>query len=143
MDLFETPELLPKEVQDIINNFNEKEQSYDNCSKLVEDLEKVGYTCDYGLDGVPYDLKEMETFDFHLDTKVTTWMRTNFEVKAKSLEEAKQKAIEFHEQGNTSSIGWVEIENAYEPITLEDNGFEPTEEMFEKSGESIWDNTKQ
>lgn len=142
MDLFETPELLPKEVQDIINNFNEKELSYENCQRLVEDLEKVGYTCEYGLDGVPFDLEEMETFDFYVDAKVITWMRTNFEIKAKSLEEAKLKAVEFHKKGKTLDLPWNEVEGTYEPISLEENGFESTEEMYEVSGEFIWDNTQ-
>ncbi len=59
MDLFETVELLPKEVQEVINNFSEKDNDYENCAKLVEELEEVGYTCDYGLDASPYDLKQI------------------------------------------------------------------------------------
>ena len=60
MDLFETPELLPKEVQDIIEKHSEMDTTYENCNTLIQDLEKVGYTCDYGLDGVPYELKKIE-----------------------------------------------------------------------------------
>ena len=37
----------------------------------------------------------MKTFNFYLDTKVTDWYRTDFEIEANSEEEAKQKAIEF------------------------------------------------
>jgi len=59
MDLFETVELLPMEVQEVINNFSEKDTTYENCAKLVEELEAVGYTCDYGLDASPYDLKQL------------------------------------------------------------------------------------
>jgi len=43
----------------------------------------------------------MKTFNFYLDTKITTWMRTDFEIEANSLEEAKLKAIEFHNESNT------------------------------------------
>ena len=50
-DLFETYETLPKEVQEIIND--------NNCQDLIEALERVGYTCDYGLDASPYDLKKL------------------------------------------------------------------------------------
>lgn len=59
MDLFEIYETLPMEVQVVINNFSEKDTTYDNCAKLVEELEAVGYTCDYGLDASPYDLKQI------------------------------------------------------------------------------------
>jgi hypothetical protein len=47
------------EVQEAINNFSEKDNDYENCAKLVEELEAVGYTCDYGLDASPYDLKQI------------------------------------------------------------------------------------
>ena len=59
MDLFEIYETLPMEVQEVINNFSEKDNDYDNCAQLVEELEAVGYTCDYGLDASPYDLKQI------------------------------------------------------------------------------------
>lgn len=57
-DLFETPELLPVEVQSVLSKWEDADPSYDNCQQLVEDLERVGYTCSYGLDAVPYDLKK-------------------------------------------------------------------------------------
>lgn len=84
----------------------------------------------------------METFDFYLDTKVTTWMRTKFEIEANSEEEAKKLAIEFHNQGNTGSIGWDEIMDTQEQMSVKENGGEPTEELFNGEGDCIWDNTK-
>lgn len=84
----------------------------------------------------------MATYDFYLDTKVTTWMRTKFEIEANSEEEAKQKAIEFHKESNTSSIGWDEIMDAQEYMSVGDNGGEPTEELFYQDGNCIWDNVK-
>lgn len=83
----------------------------------------------------------MGTFNFNLDTKVTTWMRTPFEIEADTLEEAKKKAIEFHKQGNTGSIGWDEIMDAQEPMTLEENDGQSTEELFDDEGNCIWFNT--
>lgn len=83
----------------------------------------------------------METFNFYVDTKVTTWMRTEFEVEAKNLEQAKKKAIKFHKEGNTTSIGWDEVMDAQEPMSVEDNGGEPTEEMFYDGDLSeVWHN---
>ena len=43
----------------------------------------------------------LTTFNFHLDTKVTTWYRTEFEIEAESLEEATKKSIEFIKKAKT------------------------------------------
>jgi hypothetical protein len=84
----------------------------------------------------------MKTFNFYLDTKITTWMRTDFEIEANSLEEAKLKAIEFHNESNTSSIAWEENMDTQEPMSVEENGGEPTEELFDENGNCIWDNSE-
>lgn len=56
MDLFETPEKLPQKVKDIIDNF-----AFDNitCAEFVKQLNEVGYTCQYGLDNIPYNLTKV------------------------------------------------------------------------------------
>lgn len=59
IDLFENPDDLPKEVQDILNEFAEMSNTYETCAFLVIELEKVGYTCNYGLDAVPYNLTKI------------------------------------------------------------------------------------
>lgn len=82
----------------------------------------------------------MKTFNFNLDTKITTWMRTPFEIEAKNLKEAKKKAIQFHNEGNTGSIGWDEIMDTREQMSVEDNNGQPTEEIFSNREECIWDN---
>lgn len=81
----------------------------------------------------------MKKFSFTLDQKVTAWMRTPFEIEAETLEEAKQKAIKFHQNDNTSSIGWEELLGTKEFLSIEENGGEPTEELF-YNGENIWHN---
>ncbi len=58
-DLFEHYEDLPIEVQKVIDNFNAKGNSYDNCNELIDELNKVGYTCEYGLDASPYNLRKI------------------------------------------------------------------------------------
>jgi hypothetical protein len=58
-DLFEKYETLPLEVQKILSDYDDSDQTYINCDKLVNDLEKVGYTCDYYLDAIPYNLKKL------------------------------------------------------------------------------------
>jgi hypothetical protein len=85
----------------------------------------------------------MKTFDFYLDTKVTTWYRTPFEIEANSLEEAKQKAIEFVKDDEHSSISWEQIDETTEVMSVDENGGESTEELYyETSEKMIWDNTK-
>jgi len=59
IDLFETPEALPKEVQDVLDEFAEMSNCYLTCQFLVLELNKVGYTCDYGLDAIPHSLTKI------------------------------------------------------------------------------------
>ena len=83
----------------------------------------------------------METFDFYLDTKVTGWYRTPFEIEANTLEEAKLKAIEFVKSGETTYISWEQIDDTLETMSVKDNDGESTEELYTYSdGEIIWDN---
>lgn len=56
-NLFEHYEELPQKVQDILLKHMSCED-YNGCEKLVKELESVGYTCDYGLDAIPYDLRK-------------------------------------------------------------------------------------
>lgn len=56
LDLFEHFETLPKAVQKLIEN---EIVGYDLCKKLIVKLEKFGYTCTYGLDGSPIELKKL------------------------------------------------------------------------------------
>jgi hypothetical protein len=85
----------------------------------------------------------MKSFDFYLDTKVTTWYRTPFEIEANSLEEAKQKAIEFVKDDEHSSISWEQIDETIEVMSVDENDGQSTEELYyESSKNMIWDNTK-
>jgi hypothetical protein len=35
------------------------DETYENCNNLITELESIGYTCDYGLDTIPFDLKKL------------------------------------------------------------------------------------
>jgi hypothetical protein len=61
-DLFEQYETLPQEVKNIIDVFNEKETTYPVCEDLINALEEVGYTCEYDLEGVPFNLSVLNSF---------------------------------------------------------------------------------
>lgn len=83
----------------------------------------------------------METFDFYLDTKVTTWYRTPFEIEAETLEEAKQKAIDYVKDDGHSTQSWEQIDDTIQGMSVEENDGESTEELYTYSdGEMIWDN---
>lgn len=61
-DLFEYPELLPANVTEIIERFaNEGQFSYERCDQLIDELNAVGYTCEYGLDAMPYNLQRLHS----------------------------------------------------------------------------------
>jgi hypothetical protein len=55
MDLFETFEELPQVVQNVINAHGE-DFTYASCDVLLLKLKPLGYTFEYGLDAIPYDL---------------------------------------------------------------------------------------
>lgn len=86
----------------------------------------------------------MKTFDYFLDQKVATWYRTRFKIEASNQEEADEKAKEFILLDKHSGISWDEIEGVQELLRPEDNGFQPTEELFQSNGEDeiIWSNFK-
>ncbi len=58
MDLFEQVETLPQEVQDVLKKYENGGLTYEECAKLVIELEFVGYTCEYGLDAEPFNLRK-------------------------------------------------------------------------------------
>jgi len=59
IDLFENYEALPKKVQDLLNTTEDK-QSYEHCKWLLEKLKPLGYTFEYGLDAIPYNLRKIK-----------------------------------------------------------------------------------
>jgi len=59
-DLFNVPyEELPTELVDVLKRHIKGEFTYEECEQLQNDLEEIGYTCDYGLDACPIDLKKI------------------------------------------------------------------------------------
>jgi hypothetical protein len=57
-DLFETPELIPQDVQAILWTFNEDApNTYEELDRVTNELEEIGYTFDYYLDADPYGLR--------------------------------------------------------------------------------------
>jgi len=84
----------------------------------------------------------METFDFYLDTKITTWMRTKFEVEAENPELAWLKAKDMVTSGDTDQISWEEVMDTQEVMTTEENDGFSTQELYTNEGELIYSNGK-
>lgn len=57
-DLFNHVDELPQAVQDLLNSKDECE-SYEDCNTLIEELNELGYTMDYDLDAVGYNLRSI------------------------------------------------------------------------------------
>jgi len=83
----------------------------------------------------------MNEFEFAIDTKQTIWERTNFYIKADSLEEAKEKLSKIVEADGIKGVRemildedlYAENEFMYDTaefITPQENGGMPTEELM-------------
>jgi hypothetical protein len=77
----------------------------------------------------------MKTFEFFLDQKVTTWMRTEFEVKANDLNEAVKIAKQMYDRGDLEQIRWEEILDTKEVLQPSDNDGESTAEIYNMNGQ--------
>lgn len=59
IDLFEYPETWPANLRAILARYMTKEQTYTNLIRLENDLIKIGYSIEYGLDCVAYNLQKV------------------------------------------------------------------------------------
>ena len=60
-DLFEYPETWPANLRAILARYFAKDPSYTNLIRLENELFKMGYSIEYGLDCVAYNLQKVET----------------------------------------------------------------------------------
>lgn len=60
MDLFEYPEKWPAKLRALLFAYITKEQNYTNILQLENDLKKLGYSIQYGLDCVAYNLQKIQ-----------------------------------------------------------------------------------
>jgi hypothetical protein len=58
-DLFEYPETWPANLRAILARYMAKEQTYTNLIQLKIDLKKIGYSIEYGLDCIAYNLQKI------------------------------------------------------------------------------------
>jgi hypothetical protein len=70
-DLFEKDfSELPIEVQEVLSKYTYDEFNYENCGNLVDDLNNVGYTCEFGLDAEPFGLRKLTIYDNWTDMEI-------------------------------------------------------------------------
>ena len=60
LDLFEYPEKQPANLRALLLEYIAKDQNYSNLLKLEIDLLKLGYSIQYGLDSIPYNLQKIQ-----------------------------------------------------------------------------------
>ena len=59
--------------------------------------------------------------------------------RLRKMEQVKP-AIEFVKEGNHGEIPWEQVDCTIEPMSVEENGGESTEELFTGSGGDVWNN---
>jgi len=70
-DLFEKDfSELPIEVQEVLSNYVYEDFNYESCANLVDDLNSIGYTCEFGLSAEPFGLRKLTTYDNWNDMEV-------------------------------------------------------------------------
>ena len=60
IDLFEYPELWPVNLRAILARYFTKENSYENLINLENELVKIGYSIEYGLDCIAFNLQKID-----------------------------------------------------------------------------------
>lgn len=81
-DLFEVPETLPKEVQDILEKYCQAD-TYEDLNNMLAELKPLGYTFEYYLDAIPFNLtklpapisREVEGFT---ELKLVRWAKDKY-----------------------------------------------------------------
>jgi hypothetical protein len=60
LDLFEYPETWPANLRALLFAYITKQQTYTNLIQLEKDLLKLGYSIEYGLDCVAFNLQKIQ-----------------------------------------------------------------------------------
>lgn len=55
-------EFLPDNVKLIVDSWDDNKDLYKECARIKTELEAIGWTCDYGLDGMVYDVMKIKEF---------------------------------------------------------------------------------
>jgi len=58
-DLFNFPEQQPEEVKTILASFDEDNDAYNECERIVKELNAIGWNADYYLQGELFNLQKL------------------------------------------------------------------------------------
>lgn len=50
---------LPEDVKNIVDSYDDNNDKYSECRRIKAELEQIGWTCDYGLEGEVYDVEKI------------------------------------------------------------------------------------
>lgn len=86
IDYFETPEKLPPAISDLVDKWAETagydKLDYPDAEAMKSEFEAMGWTFEYGLDGVPYGLRPMaDTSAQGKNEKHYDWYTDDYENK--------------------------------------------------------------
>ena len=59
-DLFKEFQKLPTKVKNVLLELNSDENSYTELERVLNNLIKLGYKFEYGLDGIPFNLQKVK-----------------------------------------------------------------------------------
>ncbi len=63
-DLFQDMSQVPDQVKNVIDKYEiDGEYSYEDLKKMKDELSKMGYTFEYGLDAIPHDLRKSKAIN--------------------------------------------------------------------------------
>ena len=48
---------LPQDIKNVVDSWDDNKDLYAECRRIRSELEQMGWTCDYGLDGEVYDVR--------------------------------------------------------------------------------------
>ena len=63
VDLFEDIDSLPENVQAVLAKYAGADESYTNAEEMLAELEPLGYTFEYGLDALPFNLTKIDILE--------------------------------------------------------------------------------
>ncbi|WP_078406545.1 JAB domain-containing protein [Elizabethkingia anophelis] len=77
-------EHIPQELEEVMEKWQEKIENgldYNDCANFQKDCNTLGYTFDYGLDAMPFDLRKIDLNEHNINnqnTKIMTTQNTDF-----------------------------------------------------------------
>jgi len=109
---FENYEQLPQNIQDLYFKYGEEleqgdENSYDILRRMEEDFNNKGYTFDWDLDAVPYNLQKMEMGGLTRQTNFIDGLKKKY-AKGGSIDVSEVKGILGANQGGLTTDGMLE-----------------------------------